>query len=318
MTPGPGDGAAMIRPSVLVTGSGNVTGLNVVRALVADGGIDVVGCDLEPWNPANRYCVNHTVPRATDPGYLDAILEIARRHGVGGVIASNDHEVRALSSNVDRLAAAGVALNGSCANHLLFLDKGATAALFEAHGIPTPRRVPLDGSVPIVVRKRFVGDGPKLVRVVRTAQEYDPSLQLSADELIATEFITGAEYTVDILSDLDGRVLSVVPRVRHVVRNGIVVFGETAGAPALLESASVLATRLGLTGINCVQCIGNDEGYFYFEVNGRPGSGIDLTVAAGVNMPALWARMVHGQTVHAAEPTWGLKLVRTYDGYFFR
>ena len=41
-------------------------------------------------------------------------------------------------------------------------------------------------------------------------------------------------------------------------------------------------------------------------------------MAAGVNMPALWVRLAQGERVHPCEPEWGLKLVRTYDGYFFK
>ena len=304
---------------VLVTGSGNVTGLNVVRALAADGAIDVVGCDIESWNPANRYCLNATVPRASDKTYVSRILELIAAHHVTAIIPSNDHELRALATHVAEIEAAGARLNGTCAHQLSLLDKSATVDLFESHGIPTPRRVPLDGSVlPMVVRKRRVGDGAKIVQIVRTRSELSHLGPLSEDAVVATEFVDGKEFTVDLLSDLSGEVLAVVPRLRRVVRHGIVFFAEVVQDRMVIESASALARRLGLTGVNCVQCIRHDDGCDYFEVNPRPGSGIDLSVAAGVNMPALWVRLAQGERVHPREPEWGLKLVRTYDGYFFK
>lgn len=308
-----------MRPTVLVTGSGNVTGLNVVRALTADGSATVIGCDLEPWNPANRYCPNVTVPPARDPDYLPRVLDLVRRHGVTAVVPTNDHELRALATHAGDLEAAGAKLNARSANQVACLDKAATTDLFESHGIDTPRRVPLDGSVlPMVVRKKRMGDGPKRVHVVRTPAERAALGDLSDDDVVATEFLDGDEFTVDILSDLEGRVLSAVPRLRRVVRHGIVLFAEAVGDPMVIASATALAERLGLTGVTCVQCIRRHDRCRYFEVNPRPGSGIDLTVAAGVNMPALWVRLAHGERVRIEEPDWGLKLVRTYDGYFFR
>lgn len=309
----------MTRPVVLVTGSGNVTGLNVVRALTVDAGIDVVGCDVQPWNPADRYCRNHTVPLATDPTYLPRILDIVKAHGVTAVIPSNDHELRALASNADQLDAVGVRLNARGEHQLALLDKVTTSDLFAAHGIPTPRRVPLDGAIlPMVVRKKRVGEGTKQVHMVRTPAEREALGQLSSADVVATEFLEGDEFTVDILSDLEGNVLSVVPRLRRVVRHGIVHFGEVVRDPMVIESATSLAQRLGLTGITCAQCIRRADRCDYFEVNGRPGSGIDLTVASGVNMPALWVRLAHGEDVQPPEPAWGLKLLRIYDGYFFK
>jgi carbamoyl-phosphate synthase large subunit len=179
--------------------------------------------------------------------------------------------------------------------------------------------VPLDGSIlPMVVRKRRVGEGTKQVYIVRTPAEREALGELSSADAVATEFLEGDEFTVDMLSDLDGNVLAVVPRLRRVVRHGIVHFGEIIRDTAVIESATMLGRRLGLTGVTCAQCIRRPHQCDYFEVNGRPGSGIDLTVAAGVNMPALWVRLAHGMDVQAPEPAWGLKMVRIYDGYFFR
>lgn len=296
-----------------------MTGLNVVRALTADGGIDVVGCDVHPWNAAERYCRNQTVPPARDPDYLPRILEIVEAHGVTAVIPSNDHELRALATNADQLEAHGARLNARCAHQLSLLDKLTTLQLFATHGVATPRQVPLDGSIlPMVVRKRRVGEGAKHVHIVRTAAERDALGELRPDDVVATEFVEGDEFTVDMLSDLAGNVLAVVPRLRREVRHGIVHFGEIVQDPMVIESATALGQRLGLTGITCSQCIRTRHECYYFEVNARPGSGIDLTVAGGVNMPALWVRLAHGVEVQAPVPDWGLKLVRIYDGYFFK
>jgi carbamoyl-phosphate synthase large subunit len=170
----------------------------------------------------------------------------------------------------------------------------------------------------MVVRKRRMGHGAKFVHILRSSEDRSAVAHFDETAVIATEFLEGEEFTVDILSDLEGNVLAVLPRLRRMVRHGIVHFAELVQDPLVIDTASVLATKLGLTGINCVQCIRTASTCDYFEVNPRPGSGIDLSVAAGVNLPALWVRLVHGEPVRVSEPNWGLKLIRTYDGYFFK
>ena len=42
--------------NVLVAGSGNVTGMNVIRALVGEPNVTIYGCDFDAVNPSNQWC----------------------------------------------------------------------------------------------------------------------------------------------------------------------------------------------------------------------------------------------------------------------
>ena len=86
-----------------------------------------------------------------------------------------------------------------------------------------------------------------------------------------------------------------------------------------MADAAHAARALRLVGINCLQCILDDQGRtWFFEVNPRPGSGMDLTTQGGVNMPKLWLDVLDGRKPVVPEPDWGLQMVRYAAARFFR
>jgi carbamoyl-phosphate synthase large subunit len=308
--------------NVLIAGSGNITGINVIRAIAKDVPL-VVGTDCDYENPANKFCQNYVVPRAAHPDYMPTIMEIAKKRRITHIIASNDHEVRALSKHIDELQKENIIFNGFGINTLNCLNKEQTAKLFYGNNITTPD-VLNDIDFPCVIRKNNVGDRQKFVFIVKSKQEM-PAVDLR--EAIITRYVKGDEYTIDILCDNESNALSVVPRLRRKVQGGMVHFAEIVKDNSLINKATELAKTLSLKGINCVQCIENEENtgggvnsinHYFTEINPRPGSGLDLTINAGVNMPLLWIKQTCGKEIKVAEPLWGMKMLRYYDGYYYK
>lgn len=307
-----------MNPKVLITGSGNITGLNVVRGL-AKSNYQVVGCDINKDNPANEFCKNYTVPHCTDAGYISAIIDILRKEEIVAVIPSNDHEVRALSENILLLKEMGVALNAYTDRILSYLDKFQTARLFTAHDILTPEIVDLESDdYPYVIRKNIVGEGQKFVHIVNNDEDRRALGSLDPANAIATKFVSGEEYTIDVLLDEDSNVLSCVPRLRRIVKNGMVHFGEIVHDEEVITRSIELSHKLKLRGMNCIQCIKRDGRCYFFEINPRPGSGIDMTIRAGANFPVLWLDVLAGKGIENLKIDWGLKMLRITDGYFFK
>jgi carbamoyl-phosphate synthase large subunit len=305
--------------NVLVAGSGNITGMNVIRALTKQVSL-VIGTDCDYENPANKFCQNYVVPRAAQPDYMPTIMGIAKKHHITHIITSNDHEVRALSKHADELKKENIVLNGFGVNTLNCLNKNETSKLFCENNIATPE-VLNDVDFPCVIRKNEVGDKQKFVFIVRSVQEM-PAVDWR--EAIITRFIKGDEYTIDILCDNQSNALSVVPRLRRKVQGGMVHFAEIVKNNSLINEVTGLAKKLSLTGINCVQCIENENNgggggkYYFTEINPRPGSGLDLTINAGINMPLLWIKQTGGEKIKITEPVWGMKMLRYYDGYYYK
>lgn len=307
----------------LVAGSGNVTGLGVIEALSqAQLGIDhfrlVAGydcCEIEA-NAANMFCTNYKVPRASDPQYSSWVMMLVHDLHPQVIIPSNDHDLRVLLTFESELNAKGVILNGTCHNTTKFQDKLKTSYLFTDLGIQTPQLLsPTGYDYPYVVRKNRVGTGKKFSYMIRNNKD-EANVPEDPSECVFTRLIEGQEYTIDIVCSQKSDVLAVIPRLRRRVTAGIVTFAEVVKDDLIIKQATDLAKKCQLRGINCVQCIRNDHGCFFFEVNPRPGSGTSLTTKAGVNMPELWIQSLYG-TVSHPEPKWGLKMVRYYAGHYF-
>ena len=315
-------------PTVLVTGSGNMTGVNLIRALrMNDEHIDVIGCDvsLVESNVSNILGVkNYQVPRAADNAYMHAIAKIVKAHNVRAVIASNDHEVRALANNIKMLADLGVTFNGYTPEVLTFLNKERTTRLLEKHGIKTPKLLPntcmpYPWPGPYVIRKNCVGSEQKFTHIIRVPSDVDsvPPRVWKSDSVI-TEYVQGREYTIDVLCD-HGKMLSAAIRWRRSVIYGTVHFGEIVKDDDVMQKVCKVARVSQLDGINCVQCIITDDKECYFtEINPRPGTGIDLTVNAGVNMPVIWLERLSGLTPGIPSATIGMKMTRFYSGHYFK
>lgn len=123
------------------------TGLNVIRALVDEANIAICGCDFDVENPSKQWCLSFEVPRCASPDYPAAILDIVERYNITHIIASNDHDVRALTE----LTANTVGFpffNGYAPNILSCLDKKETEKLFNDAGVQTPSQIfDLDGTL---------------------------------------------------------------------------------------------------------------------------------------------------------------------------
>ena len=135
---------------------------------------------------------------------------------------------------------------------------------------------------------------------------------------VMTEYVAGPEFTVDVLCDADSNALCVVPRQRLDVRGGMVWHGKTVKDDVLIEEVKAICKKLRLRGIMCLQCIKRVDGRFSFiEINPRPGSGIDLSVNSGCNLPSLWVKLTNEDVASVPEPHWGMEMVRYNSAYFF-
>ena len=93
------------RHPVLVTGiGGGGHGEQILKALKLAGRYTLVGAD------ANDECANRdevdrfaVLPRATDPGYLDAVVQLARDHGCQAIFHGSEPEMMVFSAHRERL-----------------------------------------------------------------------------------------------------------------------------------------------------------------------------------------------------------------------
>ncbi len=151
-----------------------------------------------------------------------------------------------------------------------------------------------------LIRKPNFGIGSKGIIVIRSEKELQTILPLE-DGFFLQEYVEGTEYTIDSISDFDGRCLAALPRERMVVKAGQTVKGKTVLNPELMRYGKRVAEIFKIRGPGCSQCIVRDGTIHFIEMNPRYGTGVSLSVGAGLNIPLLHLKLALRQDISERE-----------------
>lgn len=291
--------------NVLVTAaSRRVPLVRAFKAALTGGGHRgrVMVTDVNPLSPAVHAAdAWQLVPMATDPGYIDSLLEICQRDRVSLLVPTIDDELEVVSAAVSRFTAIGtrVAVSPEATNRMCN-DKYETCRYLRANGIPAaesylPLQVPLEPSFPLFVKPR-VGRGGVGAFPVKNSRELEFFLDYVETPIIQ-EYLQGPEYTIDMLCDFDSRPLAIVPRERVVIRAGVSDRGRTVQDDRLIDVGRQVARVMRCVGAVNVQCRVVNGTPVVFEINPRFSGGIPLTIAAGADFPRMLLDLVAGRRV---------------------
>jgi carbamoyl-phosphate synthase large subunit len=319
-------GSAELAPPVrvLVTGAGGPAGVAVIRTLLAEPDIEVHAADIDPY-ASGLYLVEDgrrwLVPPGAAPEYVAEVRELCRAERIDVVVPTVDAELLPLARARAAFAADGAILASADEPVLAtVLDKYRLVQAC-AGRVHTPRTALLDDDLdlaswtfPVVVKPRR-GSGSRGFSVVESPEAL---AALGPDDtMIVQEYLPGDEYSLDVLADLDGRVVAVVPRERLRVDSGVSVAGRTLHDPELDTLARQVAAAVGLTLVSNVQCRRDRAGRAaLLEVNPRFPGAMPLTVHSGVNMPRLCLAAVLGRPLPETVPHRDTVMVRFLEERF--
>ncbi len=286
--------------SMLLSSAGRrVALLRAFRSAAQALGIDleIIAGDVRPeWSPACLEADHYvTMPPATSPDFIEAMLSLCKRHAVGLVIPTIDTELGPLAGAWDRFKAIGTTVAVSDAALVAMArDKLATAEFLAAADIPAPRTTTPemllqdggDWCWPLLAKPRHGSSGFG-VMLVRDPEDVR---RLPADQpYVVQALLGGREFTVNLYFDAAGRLGSAVPHERVKVRSGEVEKGITKRHPLLCDLAGQLGAAMrGARGALCFQAFVADDGpVSVFEINARFGGGYPLADHAGAKF-ARW------------------------------
>jgi len=259
--------------------------------------VRLVGLDSDVTAPALS-CVDLPVlvPRATDAGYISAVLDAIRANDGALLIPTTDTDLPVISQHRDEIAATGcVPLIGAADVIHTCRDKLATYAHLRSHGIDTPETFAPDSlperselRFPLFIKPR-TGSASQWVHKIDDELDLEYYLRRVADPIVQ-EFVAGVEHTLDVYVGLEGVPRCVVPRARWQVRGGEVSKGVVVKDLEIMEAGRRLVETLGrsVRGVVTLQCIVTPQRRIRFiEINPRFGGGAPLAIAAGADFP-LW------------------------------
>lgn len=266
-----------------------------------------------------------TVPRVTDPTYVDRVEALCREHQIGLVVPLIDPELPVLAAARERLQAAGAVVVASGPVTAAVSDsKRVATEFFQRIGLGTAALLDPEalrqGAHPFpAFLKPEDGSSSIGCRLIPNAEELAYWLPRTRNPLLF-EVLEGPEYTVDVYTGLDGVPRCAVPRRRLEVRAGEVSKGITEHVPAIIADAMHAAASLpDARGVLTFQCRVDAKGRpRFFELNARFGGGAPLSIAAGAHFPRWLVAERLGRSVDLPQPPFrpGVLMLRYDDAYF--
>ena len=276
------------------------------KALAGKG--TVVATDMSILAPAIYEADKHyIVPRMTDPGYMDVILDICRNERITGVLSLIDPELSLLAEHKADFEAVGTKVIGSsyelcemsldkfqmynwlvqhgykCAKS--YMDKEAFYADVDAGLISYPVFVkPARGSASISISKVY-------------DRETVEMLFAREEGLMIQEFLDGQEIGADVYIDmLSHEVVSIFTKKKLKMRAGETDKAVSFKDETLFALIQKFVREAGYTGQIDIDVFDVNGTYYISEVNPRFGGGYPHAYESGCNHMQMIVNNLLGHT----------------------
>ncbi len=302
--------------AVLLTGVGKR--YDIVSAFACH--TTVVAADPNPLAPAQYAAtVRTSVPRITDPEYVPALQRLCEEHDVGAIVPLTDLDIETLAvARADGRLPQALVPDPEIATATY--DKYEAHLLFGRLGLPSPPTV-LPGdevmSFPVMVKPRR-GSGAESIFVAHDAAQAAFFCDYVDADVMVQRRMDGPEFSIDTLSDRDGRCLNAIPRSMIESRGGESIKGTVLDDPELVELGRTVVEAIGTRGPCTVQVFRDREiGLGITDVNTRFGGAFPAPMYAarpGRTYPELIARMAAGETIepHVGDYRSGISFTRYF------
>ena len=288
-------------------------------------GDKVVATDMQLSAPALQVAdVKLQVPAVYDPEYINITLNICKEQKIDALLSLNDLELPILAENKTRFEELGVKLIVSSPEVIdIAFDKYKTAQWVESLGLVAPKTyVRLEDAkkalaageieFPLFMKPRW-GSGSIGLESIADMEElniyYNLLMKKIKKTILATasvgdeyimiqEKLTGSEFGLDIMNDLNGKNVAVSVKQKLAMRAGETDKAVTVDLPEVREMGYKIGEALGHIGNLDVDIMQRADGaYCVLELNPRFGGGFPFSYEAGVNMPKAIIQWVKGEEV---------------------
>lgn len=312
-----------MRVTILVSAAGSTNGVNVIKALRSQNAYDVriIGIDSDIYAAGLHLADEHEiVPKVSEPGFKDRLLQICKEYNVNMLIPTHSVELSFYSSNQKSLEEIAVRMMVPSVKSLETCDdKVKIANFFHEFNVKCPREYDLTdiksipgNHFPLFIKSRF-GSGSSYARKISNYDELNFYLERTPTPIIQ-EYIEGVEYTINVISDFEGRVVGALPIKRLRVRGGLAIVAETELNLRLIQETKRIVEALHLVGSSNVQVIVRNKEQIFIEVNPRFASGsLPLAVASGLNIPLIMVKLMLGELIPKLSLQNGKKMIRYWD-----
>ncbi len=296
---------------LLVTGTGGGAGQAVLKSL-QNTGYEVIATDGEALG-TGLYTTGrgYLIPYASDPGFVDRLLEICAAESVRLVFPGLDAELPVLSRHREAFLRIGTTVVVSDEPVIrLCDDKDLTAQFLSQNGFPAPftsvlaQCTPETLGFPVILKPKVGGARSKGVRLVRTRPDFAAACSgLDPTGYVVQEWIDGPEYTCGALC-LAGKCHGVAV-LRRILRDGDTYKAFVETDTGLEGFVARVAEALQPYGSCNFQLRIRDGVPYVFEINARCSGTTHCRTLAGFNEP----RMIADFVLHGTPPAFSIRAV---------
>lgn len=268
---------------------------------------EVIATDCSPLAPA-LYEADHcyVVPRIHEPGYLQELLSICRKHKADAILSLLDPELLLLAEHRKEFLDIGTMPVVSDLDAITTsFDKVQMNRWLEEHGFAALQTyVSLDAfkracdrgkiDFPVFVKPRC-GSGSVGAHLVFTMEELEYRSR-QRDDLMIQEYVQGIEYAADAYSDmLSGQPVAFFLREKLRKRDGETDKCVSAVDDLLCEQVFRFIREFGLTGPLDLDVIHAKGLYYIIDVNPRFGGGYPVAFSHGINFFTMILKNLSGE-----------------------
>lgn len=275
--------------NVLITAIGSLSAEAVISSLRVNGHL-IYGCDIYPSNwlvTASKVDRFYQIPKAFEPNYLINLQKIIKENKIDLVIPLTDPEVDEISQN-----------------RTVFENLNTIICIPDSKSVENCRNksnykevFPDIDSIPIlkweeirnkkfgfdIIAKPLRGRSSEGIFYFKSGERVQSS-KSDVDNYIFQKMIRGPIFTVDVVKDVFGNIVS-IPR-KELLRtvNGAGITVEVASNKELSSLAQNIALKLHLIGCINIEFILDGEKYYLLDINPRFSAGIGFTLLAGYDL----------------------------------
>ena len=282
-------------------------------------GIEIIGTDSDPFPFCHPLLKKlYTVPTGDHRYFISEMEKICKKENPDAILSGPETELLSLSKNKKIFNEIGIEI--ICPEYKsvqICADKIRTYDFLRKINISVPSQFSgQEIEYPCLIKPRF-GRGGQDVHIINNKCQMEHYIK-TVQEPIIQEYLSGDEYSIDILADNEGNALSIVPRIRTKTESGISVKSTTVFDKELIDIAEVIVKELQLFGPSCLQCIKNDEGIKFLDLNTRFGGGSILSVMAdNTIIPNLISIIKGNEPIKSDSFIEGLTMSRYYSEIFY-
>lgn len=289
---------------ILSAGTRNKVVEYFVRTLAGRG--NVVATDMSELAPAiyeaDKYYI---VPRMTEPGYLDVILDICEKEKIDGVLSLIDPELSLLAKNKDKFKAAGATVVGSSYELCeMSLDKYEMYEWLKDHNYKCAKSYMNKDEFYADVEARkakypvFVkpARGSASIAISKVYDKETVELLFAHDEgLMIQEYLNGQEIGADVYIDMvSGEIVSIFTKKKLKMRAGETDKAVSFKDDKLFDLIKKFVSEAGYRGQIDIDIFDINGEYYISEVNPRFGGGYPHAYECGVDHMKLIVNNLEG------------------------